>query len=104
MRVRSEVTSVSWIPSEAVTGPMKAGFATGFTHYDEPPPDELGGLAGLTGLRDADGFRYANRLAGWAEFDGDRLIDSGYDGGMLMGSTTGRLGPLGVTLHATALP
>lgn len=104
MRVRSEVTSVSWIPSEAVTGPMKAGFSSGFTHYDDPPPDALGGLRGLEELRDADAFRYANRLAGWAEFDGDRLVDCGYDGGVLMGSTTARLGPLGVTLAAIALP
>jgi hypothetical protein len=104
MRVRSEVTSVSWIPSEAVTGPMKAGFSVGFTHYDGPPPDQLGGPSGLAALRDADAFRYANRLAGWAEFDGDRLVDCGYDGGVLMGSTTARLGPLGVTLAAVALP
>jgi hypothetical protein len=104
MRVRSEVTSVSWIPSEAVSGPMKAGFSLGFTHYDDPPPDDLGGLPGIEALRDADAFRYANRLSGWADFDGDRVLDCGYDGGVLMGSTTARLGPLGVTLAAIALP
>lgn len=104
MRVRSEVTSVSWIPSEAVTGVMKAGFSLGFTHYDDPPPDDLGGLDGVTALRDADAFRYANRLSAFAEFDGDRAVDSGYDGGVLMGATTARLGPLGVTLAAIALP
>ncbi len=104
MQVRSEVTTVSWIPSEAVTGPMKAAFSLGVGHYDDPPPDELGGLAELSALRDADAFRYANRLAAWAEFDGDQVIGCGYDGGVLMGSTTARLGPLGVTLAAIALP
>ena len=104
MRVRSEVTSVSWIPSEAVTGAMKAGFSLGFAHYDDPPPDRIGGLADITELRDADAFRYANRLSAWADFDGDTVVGTGYDGGVVMGSTTARLGPLGVTLAAVTLP
>ena len=104
MRVRSEVTSVSWIPSEAVTGPMKAAFSLGVGHYDDPPPDQFTGLEQLSAMRDADAFRYANRLAAWAEFDGDRVLGRGYDGGVLMGSTTARLGPLGVTVAAIALP
>lgn len=104
MRVRSEVTTVSWIPSEAVTGMMKTAFSMGLAHYDAPPPDALGGLAELTALRDADAYRYANRLSAWAEFDGDRVVDCGYDGGILMGSTTAKLGPIGMTLAAIALP
>jgi hypothetical protein len=101
MRVRSEITSLSWIPSEAVTGPMRAGFSVGLAHYDDPPPAVLGDLSAM---RDADAFRFANRLAGWADFDGERLLDCGYDGGGLMGSTTTRLGPLGITLAAVGLP
>lgn len=101
MRVRSEITSLSWIPSEAVTGPMRAGFSVGISHYDDPPPAVLGDLSAM---RDADAFRFANRLAGWADFDGERLLDCGYDGGGLMGSTTTRLGPLGITLAAVGLP
>ena len=34
MRIEQTVTSVSWIPSEAVTGLNKAIFESGFTHYD----------------------------------------------------------------------
>jgi hypothetical protein len=101
MRVLSEVTSLSWIPSEAVTGPTKATFATGLTHYDDPPPDVFDDLAAL---RDTDRFRFANRLAGWAEFDGDRVVGCGYTGGVLMGATTARLGPFGITFAAVALP
>jgi hypothetical protein len=101
MRVRSEITSLSWIPSEAVSGPMRAGFSIGIAHYDEPPPPVLGDLAAM---RDADVFRFANRLAAWAEFDGEQLVDCGYEGGGLMGSTTSRLGPLGITLAAVGLP
>jgi len=42
MRYESCVTSLSWIPSEAVTGKTRAFFDAGFTHYDEPPPAVLG--------------------------------------------------------------
>jgi hypothetical protein len=101
MRVQSEVTALSWIPSEAVTGPMKASFAAGLAHYDEPPPDVLDDVGAL---READRFRFGNRLAGWAEFDGDRVVDCGYAGGALVGVTTARLGPFGVTFAAVALP
>ena len=34
MRIESTVTSVSWIPSEAITGMPKSAFEVGFTHYD----------------------------------------------------------------------
>src|SRR5437773_1060098 len=38
MRVEASVTSVSWIPSEAVTGAvLKGTFESGVTHYDDPP-------------------------------------------------------------------
>ena len=38
-RFESSVTAVSWIPSDAITGPSKIPFELGVTHYDEPPPD-----------------------------------------------------------------
>ena len=42
MRVESSVTSVSWIPSEAVSGAiLKGTFDSGITSYDDPPPDVL---------------------------------------------------------------
>src|SRR5262245_13592542 len=58
MRVESSVTSVSWIPSEAVTGAvLKGTFESGFTHYDEPPPETLDDLEELRAL---GRFRFAN--------------------------------------------
>ena len=40
MRIEAAVTTISWIPSEAVTGPLnKPIFDSGVTHYDQPPPD-----------------------------------------------------------------
>ncbi len=40
MRIESSVTSVSWIPSEAIEGLPKLPFELGIGHYDEPPPIE----------------------------------------------------------------
>jgi hypothetical protein len=89
MRIESSVTSISWIPSEAVTGANKAAFAAGFTHYDNPPPDVVDDL---DALRAADGFRFANHLAAWIDVQDGRVVDSGYSGSGVMGSTTVRLG------------
>ena len=101
MRYEARATSLSWIPSEAVSGPMKAGFSTGLNHYDAPPPDHVDDVAGL---RDADAFRFANVLTGWAEFDGQRCVAYGQDGGTVMGSTTVRVGKLDATFAAVSLP
>jgi hypothetical protein len=101
MRVESEVTSLSWIPSEAVAGLTKVTFSAGFTHYDDPPPDVV---SDLEELRENDRFRFANRLTAWADFDGERLVGCGTGGGGAMGSTTVRLGSLGVTFAAVGLP
>ena len=100
MRIASSVTSVSWIPSEAVTGMNKGIFDSGVTHYDDPPPDRIEDLAAL---REEDGFRFANRLAAWVEVDGGRIVDCGYDGGGLMGATTVRLGRRAATFEAVSL-
>ncbi len=99
MRIESSVTSLSWIPSEAVTGLNKAIFGTGFTHYDDPPPDELGDLEAL---RAADRFRFANRLVGWIDVVDGRIVDAGYEGGCLMGATTLGLGVGRATFAAVA--
>jgi hypothetical protein len=38
MRIESSVISVSWIPSESVSGVFKTGFAIGASRFDDPPP------------------------------------------------------------------
>jgi hypothetical protein len=89
MRIEQTVTSVSWIPSEAVTGLNKAIFESGFTHYDEPPPDVLDELGAMGAT---DKFRFANRLHAWIDVDDGRVVDCGYVDGCVMGATTVRLG------------
>jgi hypothetical protein len=94
MRYESCVTSLSWIPSEAVTGGTRAAFDAGFTRYDDPPPDELGDIEEL---RAADRFRFANVLKAWIDVDhAGRITGCGYDADShgLIGSTTVRLARL----------
>jgi hypothetical protein len=101
-RYESSVTSLSWIPSEAVTGATRVAFDSGFSHYDDPPPAELGDI---TELQAADRFRFANQLRAWIEVDNEgRITGGGYAGGGLMGSTTVRLGGLRHTFQAVQLP
>ena len=78
MRYESSVTSLSWIPSEAVVGSTRLPFDAGMAHYDQPPPDVLGDL---DELRKQDRFRFANRLAAWVEVDrAGRITNAGYWG------------------------
>lgn len=102
MRVESAVTSLSWIPSEAVTGLMKAPFTLQVSVYDDPPPDVVDDEA----VR-ADGYhvRFANRLRASAEFAPDGSV-AAHDvgGGVVMGRTAARLGPLGGSFAAVAMP
>jgi hypothetical protein len=92
MRIEKSVTSVTWIPSEAIEGMPKLPFELGITHYDDPPPDRLG-EGDLEALRDADRIREANQLRAWIEVDEGKIVDAGYSGGALVGSTRIILGP-----------
>lgn len=109
MEHRATVTTLSWIPSEAVTDAplVRAPFQWGITHYDAPPPDVIGDDDTLEELADDDVFRFAHRLAGIIEVDGDRVVSARYDDDDsrgLMGGTTVRLGAWSTRLTAVALP
>lgn len=102
MRHQSSITSLSWIPSEAVEGSTRVAFDAGLAHYDPPPPETL---TDIEALRDEDRFRFANVLEAWVEVDGKgKIKDCGYRGGGMMGSTTVKLGPLARTFEAVGLP
>jgi hypothetical protein len=102
MRVESSVTSLSWIPSEAVRGATRVAFDAGFTHYDDPPPDVI---EDLEELRKADRFRFANLLSAWIEVDDNgKITGHGYSGGGRMGSTTAGVARFKREFEAVALP
>jgi hypothetical protein len=102
MRTESAVTSLSWIPSEGVTGLLKAPFTLQISAYDDPPPDVV---SDADVLADAHHVRFANRLRAWAEFaDDGTCTGHGVDGGVVMGRTGFRVGPLAGTFAAVAMP
>jgi hypothetical protein len=101
VRVEGSVAAVSWIPSEAIEGMPKLPFELGIGHYDEPPPDRLG-EGDLERLRDEDRFREANLLRAWIDVDDGRIVDCGYDGAGLVGSTTFRLGKKAIVVPGVA--
>lgn len=86
MRYESSVTSISWIPSEAMSGLMKVPMDLGISHYDEPPPDHVE-PDDLERLRADHRFRFANRLAVWVDVEDGQIVDTGYSGGGFVGST-----------------
>ena len=102
MRYESSVTSISWIPSEAVAGSMRVAFDAGFTHYDDPPPTQIDDIGAL---RAGGKFRFANLLKAWAEVDSaGEITECGYSGSGLIGDTTIKLGGLKHTFQNAMLP
>jgi hypothetical protein len=101
MRFESSITSLSWIPSEAIKGMTRVPFDLGVTHYDVPPPDVIGDLEELAR---ADRYRFANELRAYVEVIDGRIVDYGYAGGGHIGSTTVRLGPKAVVFPAVLFP
>jgi hypothetical protein len=102
MRIKSSVTSISWIPSEAIPGTMKLPMMMGIAHYDLPPPDAI---TDLDELRAADRFRFANELRAWIDVDDDgRITDAGHTGGGHMGATTLRVGGISRTIPGVVFP
>jgi cyclic nucleotide-binding protein len=101
-RFESSVTAVSWIPSEAITGPSKIPFELGVTHYDQPPPDVI---TDLEDLRTSDRFREANELRAFIEVDDEgQIVNAGHLGQGHIGATTVRVGPAAVRFPAVHLP
>ena len=101
MRHTATVTSVSWIPSEAITGMLRLPMDTGVGHYDDPLPDHIDDLEAL---RVADRFRFANELSAWIEVEDGRIVDADYSGKGHIGATTLRFGVGEVTIPAVAFP
>ena len=100
-RFESSVTSLSWIPSEAIKGMTKLPFEVGMAHYDEPPPEVI---EDLEELRLADRFRFANELRAWVEVQDGKITAYGQSGQGHIGATTLKLAGRATTFQAVAYP
>ena len=101
MRIESAVTSISWIPSEAVPGVTRIPFESGVMHYDDPPPDEWDDLDRVMG---PEGARFANDLRAWIEVEDGRITGYGQGGGGRISNTLIRLAGMRVQVEAIGYP
>jgi Cyclic nucleotide-binding domain len=101
VRIESSVTSISWIPRDAVEGLARLPFDVGVGHYDMPPPDEL---TDLQSLLDTTAIRFANELRAWIEVEDGRITGHGYAGRGHMGHTTMRVAGRGLVFPGVAFP
>jgi hypothetical protein len=101
MRIESSVTSITWIPSDAIEGMTKLPFEMGVAHYDDPPPDRI---EDLDALRERDAFREANELRAWVEVADGQIVGAGHSGRGLIGVTRLKLGPKELSFPAVQYP
>lgn len=102
MRVESSVTSISWIPSEAIQSVLVAmPFEVGIGRYDPPPPEVI---EDFDELKRSEGFRFANLLNAYAEVDDGRIVDAGYIGEAHLSVTRMKLGPRELVFEPTQFP
>jgi hypothetical protein len=100
-RIEARATSLSWIPSHAVTGALKLTVELGIAHFDQPPADDI---TDIDDLLAADAVRFVNHLTGWIDVHEGQIRDYGSAGGGRLGSTTVRLASRRLTFAAVALP
>lgn len=102
MRIESSITSLSWIPSEAIQSVVVAiPFDMGIGRYDPPPPEVI---EDLEELKRSEGFRFANVLQVFAEIDDGRVVDAGYVGEAHLSVTRMKLGPREIVFEPTQFP
>ena len=101
MRIESSVTSISWIPSEAVAGVTRIPFEAGVSHYDDPPPDQWADLDSLLG---PEGARFANDLRAWIEVQDGTITGYGQTGAGRVSNTLIRLAGMRVQVEAVVYP
>lgn len=82
MRIESAVTSLSWIPSEAITGMVRLPFDLGPAHYDDPPPDRIDDIPAVAR---SGAVRFINNLRAWVEIEDGAIVRYGHSGRGWMG-------------------
>jgi hypothetical protein len=76
---------------------LRVPFEVGISHYDDPPPDRLPDVDEYLA---ADRARFVNQLSAWIEVEDGVVVDHGHTGRGRIGSTTLRVGGVGMTFAA----
>src|SRR5512132_1439354 len=100
-RIESSVTSVSWIPLDAMEGVRGLVADLGVGHWDLPPPEQLENLDELIA---ADAIRFANELRAWIEVEDGVITGRGHLGKGRMGQSILKAGSRQIAFAAVALP
>jgi CRP-like cAMP-binding protein len=100
-RVESSVTSLSWIPMDAMEGMGRLAADLGVSHWDLPPPDRLDNPDDLF---TADAVRFANELRAWIDVEDGQIMGYGHLGKGRIGRTTLRAGSRQLVFPAVPLP
>jgi len=101
MRIESSVTSVSWIPSEAIGGFKRAPFDLGPMHYDDPPADQIDDVQALAR---SGAVRFINQQRAWLEVDNGSIVGHGQSGRGWMGRTKLGFGSRMILYPTIAMP
>jgi hypothetical protein len=101
VRIESSVTAVSWVPLDCVEGGRRLQFHLGAAQYDDPPPTHLDDLEALLA---AGRVRLANRLEGFVEVDGGRVVAAGQSGQGHVGAAGHPVGAVSGGMRAAELP
>ncbi len=103
-QIEGRVTSVSWIPPEAMNGAMRVPMDLGIGHYDDPPPDRIPYDDVLTEWQRDDRFRFANHLRGVIDVEDGKVTGARHHGGGLIGETRVRVSRASLTVQAVPYP
>ncbi|TMG16536.1 MAG: cyclic nucleotide-binding domain-containing protein [Chloroflexi bacterium] len=101
MRIESSVTSVSWIPSEAIGGFKRAPFDLGPMHYDDPPADQIDDVQALAR---SGAVRFINQQRAWLEVENGSIVGHGQSGRGWMGRTKLGFGSRMILYPTIAMP
>src|SRR2546430_16158641 len=101
MRIESSVTSVSWIPAEAIGGSKRPPFDLGPMHYDAPPADQIDDVQALAR---SGAVRFINQQRAWVEFDHGSIVGHGQSGRGWMGRTKLGFGSRMILYPTIAMP
>ena len=101
MRIESSVTSVSWIPSEAIGGFKRAPFDLGPMHYDDPPADQIDDVQALAR---SGAVRFINQHRAWLEVENGSIVGHGQSGRGWMGRTKLGFGSRMILYPTIAMP